>query len=344
MRAAAARRPAAPPPRRRPGRARAPAPTPPSPLEPQVQPAREAKASAEPAQRASVPLRSLSGSQTGPGGPKMRWSWGLRFLALRLLLLLAELPEPGDGNEGSRAGSCFCHKPFPPESPPPFKLMEKFRQQLESYVSCDGFIRFKVGFWNFCGGSGDPWVTALTSCFDRKECGHAYSGRVAQQKHSPPRSTQIPESTEGAPAVTDIPTQTYPPRTPQSTQQPTLPALSLSLDTELIHSHETTPPSVGLKLEAGPEAGENQKQLEGNAGPTAGIIMVLVLAPLAIFIGGLLYVLYNRRISESPQYSPGEVDPEALHGAPDPSSFQIAGNPPPADRHEGYLRDGPYVT
>lgn len=49
--------------------------------------------------RTSVPPRSLSGSQTGPGRPEMRWGWGPRCLALRLLLL-AQLTEPGSSGPG----------------------------------------------------------------------------------------------------------------------------------------------------------------------------------------------------------------------------------------------------
>lgn len=140
---------------------------------------------------------------------------------------------------------------------------------------------------------------------------------MVQQEHSSPHSTPIPKSTEGAPAVTDIPAQTYPPLTLQSTQQPTLLVPTLSLDTKLIYSPETTASSVGHNLETGPEAGANQKQLEGNVGPTPGIY-VTVTGLLAIFIltGVLLYVLCKRRSNQSPQYSPGEV--EAFHGGPVP--------------------------
>ncbi|EPQ17855.1 C-X-C motif chemokine 16 [Myotis brandtii] len=237
----------------------------------------------------------------------MRCGWGPLSLALRLLLL-ARLVVPGDGNEGSRAGSCHCDKRFPPGSPP----MERIRKLLKDYDRCGGYVRFQLEFqrqsWSVCGGSKDWWVTELTSCFDRSECGHAYSGRVVQQEHSPPPSTQIPESTEGAPAVTDTPAQTYLPLTLQSTQQPTLPVGTLSLDTKLIHSHETTTSSVGHSVQAGPEAGVNQKQLDENVGPTAGSrVMVPVLSLLGIvffLIGALFYVVCKRRSKQSLQYSP----------------------------------------
>lgn len=134
---------------------------------------------------------------------------------------------------------------------------------------------------------------------------------MVQQEHSPPPSIQIPKSTEGAPAVTDIPAQTYLPLTLRSTQQPTLPVGTLSLDKKPIHAHETTT-AVGHSLETGPEAGANQKQLEENVGPTAGIriiVPVLVLLGIIFFLTGvLLYVMCKRRSQQSPQYSPGKVD------------------------------------
>lgn len=135
---------------------------------------------------------------------------------------------------------------------------------------------------------------------------------MVQQEHSPPPSTQIPESTEGAPAVTDTPAQTYLPLTLQSTQQPTLPVGTLSLDKKLIHSHETTTSSVGHSVEAGPEAGANQKQLEENVGPTAGIhaamVPVLSLLGIVFFLIGVLLYVVCKRSKQSPEYSPGKVD------------------------------------
>lgn len=223
--------------------------------------------------------------------------------------------------------------------------MNIFRQRLKDYNTCDRFVRFQVDSRSVCGGIGDPWVTDLTSCFDQKECGHASSGRVAQREQSPPARIQIPEATEGAPAVTDTPAQTYLSLTLQSTQQPTLPVRTLALDTKLTRSRETTTSSGGHNLETGPEAGVNQKQLEENVGSTPVIQYIVVSALLTIFLlfGALLYVLCKRR-NQSPQYSPGIVNSEALHEGPefpDPSSFQIAGNPPQADGYEGSLHGGP---
>lgn len=200
---------------------------------------------------------------------------------------------------------------------PPFKVVESIRQRLNGHVSCGDYVRLQIGSRGVCVGSRERWVIELTSCFDRKECGHAYSERVVQQVHSPPHSTPIPESTEGTPAITDTPAQTYLPLTLQSTQQPTLPVPTLSLDTKLIHSPETTASSGGHNLETGPEAGANQKQLEGNVGPTPGIYVALpVLLAIFLLTGVLLYVLCKRRSNQSPQYAPGEV--EALHGGPVP--------------------------
>ncbi|XP_006102834.2 C-X-C motif chemokine 16 [Myotis lucifugus] len=191
--------------------------------------------------------------------------------------------------------------------------MERFQKLLKAYNRCPRYVRFQLKYqqqsWSVCGGSKDRWVNELISCFDQSECGHAYSGRLVQQEHSPPPSTQIPESTEGAPAVTDTPAQTYLPLTLQSTQQPTLPVGTLSLDKKLIHSHETTTSSVGHSVQAGPEAGANQKQLEENVGPTAGsrVMVPAVLSLLGIvffLIGALFCVVCKRRSKQSPQYSP----------------------------------------
>ncbi|XP_059524867.1 C-X-C motif chemokine 16 [Myotis daubentonii] len=240
----------------------------------------------------------------------MRCGWGPWSLALPLLL--AQLAVPGDGNEGSRAGSCLCDRSFSSDSPT-FKEMERFQKLLKTYDRCGDYVRFQLKFqqrsWSVCGGSKDQWVNELISYFAKRESGHAYSGRVVQQEHSPPPSTQIPESTEGAPAVTDTPTQTYLPLTLQSTQQPTLPVGTLSLDKKLIHSHETTTSSVGHSVEVGPEAGVNQKHLEENVGSPAGShgVMVPVLSLLGIVFfltAALLYVLCKRRRKQSPEYSP----------------------------------------
>lgn len=138
------------------------------------------------------------------------------------------------------------------------------------------------------------------------ECGHDYSRRVVHREHLRPPSTQVPELTKSSPSDVGTPVQRYlPPILLQSTQQPTLPAGELSLDKKLTHANETSTSSVGSSL----EAGENQKQMKENMGPTAEIsVMVPVLSLLAIvfiLIGVLLYVLFKRK--QSLQYPPGKL-------------------------------------
>ncbi|XP_036125253.1 C-X-C motif chemokine 16 [Molossus molossus] len=224
----------------------------------------------------------------------MRWGWGPESLAL-LLLLLAQLTLPGDGNEGSRAGSCRCDRTFSSGYPPVVQAMEYFRKKLENYDRCPLFVRFHLPYRTVCGGSKDLWVIELISCFDQRECGLAYYQRVFHQEHLPSPSTQVPKTSERAPAVTDIPAQTYLPLTLQSTQQPTLPVEVLALDKNLTHTNETTTSSVGHSL----EVEENQKQMDENVGPTAKTsVMVPVLSLLGIvFILTvvILYLLCNKR-------------------------------------------------
>lgn len=236
----------------------------------------------------------------------MRCSWGPQFLAL--LPLLAQLILPGDCNEGSSAGSCHCDKIFFSDSPPTVQAIGRFQKLLKAFDRCTPLVRFRLLYRTVCGGSKDPWVIDLISCFERRECGFDNSGRVAHQGHLPPPSTQVPESTERAPAVTGIPSQTYLPPILQSTQQPTLPVGTLNLDKKLTHAHETTTSSVGHSLEAEPEAGENQKQLEENVGPTSVVVPVLSLLVIVFILTGvLLYVLCKRRRKQSLQYSQDSV-------------------------------------
>uniref|UniRef100_K9IWZ3 C-X-C motif chemokine 16 n=1 Tax=Desmodus rotundus TaxID=9430 RepID=K9IWZ3_DESRO len=236
----------------------------------------------------------------------MRRDRAPQFLAL--LLLLAVLTLPGGGNEGSSTGSCRCGERIPSNDPPTAQLVKYFRKRLKHYNQCGSFVRFSLPRGIVCGGSRDPWVIELISCFERKECGHAYSGGVAHQEHLPPPSSQVPESTERAPAVTGTSAQTYLPPTLQATQQPTRPGGALFLDKKLIHTDETTTSSVGHSLEARPEAGQNKKRLEENEGTTTETpAMVPVLSLLAIsFIltAALLYVVCKRKNKKSPQCSP----------------------------------------
>lgn len=144
------------------------------------------------------------------------------------------------------------------------------------------------------------------------ECGRANSRRVVHQKHLPSPNTQAPERTERAPSHMGTRAKTHlPPILLQSTQQPTLPAEALSLDKNLTHANETTISSVGHNLEAGPEAGKNQKQLERNVGPTAetsAVVPVLSLLVIVFILTGVLfYVLCKRRRERSQQHSPGKL-------------------------------------
>lgn len=238
----------------------------------------------------------------------MRRGSGPQSLAL-LLLLLACLALQGDGNEGSSAGSCSCSTTYSSESPPRAQIVKHLREQLKGYDRCPFFVRFRLPQRTVCGGSKDPWVIKLVRCFDHKECGRANSKGMVHQEHLPSPSTQAPKPTERAPSDVGTSAQPYlPPILLQHTQQPTLPAGVLSLNKNLTHANETTISSVGHNLEAGPEAGANQKQLEEHVGPTAQTsTMVPVLSLLGIVFlltGVLLFVLCKRRREQSLQRSP----------------------------------------
>lgn len=244
----------------------------------------------------------------------MRRGWGPESLLLQLLLL-AQLTLPGDGNEGSKAGSCSCGWKISSGSPPGVQAMEHFRKYIKVYENCNSFIRFHLLHRTVCGGSKDRWVIELISCLDKKECGFAYYQSVVHQEHLPSPSTQVPVSSENAPTVMGIPAQTYLPPTLQSTQQPTLPVGVLSLDKNLTHANETTTSSVGHSL----EVGENQKQMDENVGPTAKTsVIVPVLSLLGIVFVltvVIVYLLCNKRkpsLQDSPdlqlQYTPVATD------------------------------------
>lgn len=216
-------------------------------------------------------------------------------------LLLAWLTLLGYGNEGSSTGSCYCNKSY---GTPAVHIIEHLRNHLKGYVRCTSYVRFHLPSRTVCGGSKEQWVIELVSCFDLRECGRGYYRRVVHREHLRPPSTQVPELTKSSPSDVGTPVQRYlPPILLQSTQQPTLPAGELSLDKKLTHANETSTSSVGNSL----EAGENQKQMKENMGPTAEIsVMVPVLSLLAIvfiLIGVLLYVLCKRR-KQSLQYTP----------------------------------------
>ncbi|XP_036922106.1 LOW QUALITY PROTEIN: C-X-C motif chemokine 16 [Sturnira hondurensis] len=258
----------------------------------------------------------------------MGTAWGPQFLGL-LLLLLAVLTLPGSGNEGSSAGSCRCGNTIPSNYRLSDQEVKHLQKHVKYYNQCTSFVRFHLPRRTVCGGSRDPWVIELIRCFEHKECGRAHSGGVAHHKHLPPLNSHVPESTERAPAVIGTSAQTYLPPTLQSTQQPTRPEGVLFLDKKLIHASETTTSSVGHSLEAGPEAGENKKQLEENVGPTAGTpAMVPVLSLLAItFIltAAFLYVLCKGKSKKSLQCSP-DLQLQYTSVAPDSNTWAKNGS------------------
>ncbi|XP_066877080.1 C-X-C motif chemokine 16 isoform X2 [Kogia breviceps] len=236
----------------------------------------------------------------------MMLGWELRFPFL--LLFLARHTPPGDGNEGSIAGSCPCNRRISSHSPPNDQYMGHLRKYLKAYQHCSNYVRFQLSLGNVCGGSSDGWVQELMRCFDREECGRAHARSVARQGHVPPRSTQVPEPTEKTPSATGTPAQKYLPSTQQPTQRPTPPEEAPSLDRKLIHTNETNAYTLGHRLGARPGARGNQKQLEENVAPAAGTsAMVLVLSLLGIVFlltGALLYMLCRKRREQSLQCPP----------------------------------------
>ncbi|XP_057571301.1 C-X-C motif chemokine 16 isoform X3 [Hippopotamus amphibius kiboko] len=242
-------------------------------------------------------LRRMSGSKTRRGGPKMLLGWEPRFLLL--LLFVACHTHPGDGNEGSIAGSCPCDRRISSGSPPNNLHMERLRKYLKVYQRCSSYVRFQLPLGSVCGGSNDLWVQELMRCFDREQCGRAHTRSMARQGHVPPRSTQVPEPTERILSAMGTPTQTYLPSTQQPTQQPTSPEEAPLLDKKLTHTNATTTYTLDHSLGERPEARGNQKQQEENVGPAAGTsAMVPVLSLLGIVFlltGALLYVLCKRR-------------------------------------------------
>ncbi|XP_036693579.1 C-X-C motif chemokine 16 [Balaenoptera musculus] len=233
----------------------------------------------------------------------MMLGWELRFLLL--LLFLACHTPPGDGNEGSIAGSCPCDRRISSHSPP---NMGHLRKYLKVYQRCSNYVRFQLPLGSVCGGSSDRWVQELMRCFDREECGRAHARSVAREGHVPPRSTQVPEPTEKTPSATGTPAQKYLPSTLQPSQQPTPPERAPSLDKNLIHPNETTTYTSGHRLGARPGTMGNQKQLGENVGPAAGTsAMVPVLSLLGIVFlltGALLYMLCKKRREQSLQCPP----------------------------------------
>ncbi|XP_045841759.1 C-X-C motif chemokine 16 [Meles meles] len=231
----------------------------------------------------------------------MSRSPGARFLAL--LVLLALLPPPGHGNEGSVIGSCYCHRRIPSHSPPKGEVMAHFRKHLRAYDRCNSYIRFQLHSRSVCGGSKDAWVQELVSWFDRKEFGYANSGSAAPQELLPPPSTQVSEPTRTAPLDTGSPALTHLPPASQSTAQPTLPA-GAPLDRNVTHADDITTSTEGH----GRGAEERQKQLVERVAPSARtsamVPVVSLLTIIFILTVVLLYVLCRRRREQSLRHTP----------------------------------------
>ncbi|XP_004398685.1 PREDICTED: c-X-C motif chemokine 16 [Odobenus rosmarus divergens] len=108
----------------------------------------------EPPGRDSPPTAAAARHSRGPGtkpldaalrsrpAPEMSPRWGAGFLAL--LFLLAQLPPPGDGNEGSAIGSCYCHKAIPSGPPPMAEFMAHLRKHLRAYDRCNSYVSTQV--------------------------------------------------------------------------------------------------------------------------------------------------------------------------------------------------------
>ncbi|XP_015361470.1 C-X-C motif chemokine 16 [Marmota marmota marmota] len=237
----------------------------------------------------------------------MRPSSGL--LLPELLFLLVLLILPGDGNEGSVAGSCPCDERISFNNPIPLQTMNRYRRNLRAYRDCRTHIWFELIRQNVCGSMKDPRVRELMSCFDRGECGYEHWKSRVNQEHLLFPSIPIPEPTELAPPDTSTPTQMYLPPTQQSTQQFKFPSGVLPLDKEFTHLKETTTFTVGYNLGIGFKDGEKQRQKEEMEGTAINkSVMVAVPSLLAIVFvltGVLLYVLCKRRREQSLQCSPG---------------------------------------
>ncbi|XP_055971119.1 C-X-C motif chemokine 16 [Sorex fumeus] len=243
-----------------------------------------------------------------PGGSPS--AYGPSLLLLMLLIL------PGNCNEGSKAGRCPCRNKFSSNSPPTAKQLEILRNKLDTYDQCFPYVRFHLRTspqlrWNVCGGSQDPWVLDLISCYEKKECGYAHSQSqsMAAQQHLPPSNNQAPESTEKMPWNTSTPTQTAPSPTLQSTQQPTLPAATPSIDKNFTHNNETTTSTVGPSLQEALEIREQEKGNKGSAARESTLVavpslLVIVFLLMLIIVFLLLYMQRKKRTTHNSPESP----------------------------------------
>ncbi|XP_052051778.1 C-X-C motif chemokine 16 [Apodemus sylvaticus] len=222
----------------------------------------------------------------------MRRGFGL--LLPVLFQLLALLTLPGEGNQGSVAGSCSCDRTISSGTQIPPGILNHIRKNLKAFHRCPFFIRFQLQSKSVCGGSRDQWVHELVTCFESKECGTGHKKSFHHQKLLPQGSTQIPEATEEIPPDTSTPAQI------QSTQKSTLPSGTLSLNKELTQHLETTILPLGFSLEARPEAEANEKQQKepGAGAGTAALVPVLSLLGIVFLLtAAMVYVLCKRRVT-----------------------------------------------
>lgn len=229
----------------------------------------------------------------------MRRGFGPLPLAF-FLFLLALLTLPGDGNQGSVAGSCSCDRTIYSGTQIPQGTLDHIRKYLKAFHRCPFFIRFQLQSKSVCGGSQEQWVRELVNCFERKECGTGHGKSFHHQKHLPQASTQTPEATEGSPPDTSTPAHS------QSTQHSTLPSGALSLNKEHTQPWEMTILPSGYGLEARPEAEANEKQQDdkqqeapGAGASTPAWVPVLSLLAIVFFLtAAMAYVLCNRRVTQ----------------------------------------------
>lgn len=274
-----------------------------------------------------ISLSEPSGNQSAARGAEMVPGGGPGAYGTCLLLLML-LILPGNGNEGSKAGNCYCTKIFSSNSPPTADQLKVLRKRLEEYNQCFGYARFRFRpqfssqpkLYSVCGGSQDPWVLDLISCYEKKECGHLHSQSqsMAHQEHLLPPNHQVPESTEKTPWNTSTPTQTAPSPTLQFTQQPTLPAATPSFENNFTHNSETTTSLVGPSLHAALEIREQEK---GNKGSAALVAVPSLLGIIFILFIIILYLHYKRR-----QISLHDSPDLELPLAPDSTAYTKNGN------------------
>ncbi|CAO2643936.1 C-X-C motif chemokine 16 [Lemmus lemmus] len=228
----------------------------------------------------------------------MRQGFGPLSLAL-FPYFLSLLTTPGDGNQGSVTGSCFCIKNIPPGTSVPPTSLNYIRQRLKTYDLCPVRIRFWLATsFTVCGDSREQWVLDLIKCVDNKECGNGHGKSLYHQERLPHTSTRIPVATEGTPPATSTLAQM------QSTQQSTFPSGALSLNKGVAHHRETSALTSGYDLEARPEAKANKKQQEdkqpeekpgASAGKAALVPVLSLLAIVFLLTAAIAYMLCNRR-------------------------------------------------